>query len=102
MRLISAGSLVRVQSGPVSLASQVESEARRAAACLPLPDDTRELRLGKPALFGSAIVYRELPTLKIGNKQRAPDPLPKKVRAPETPARMPGFECVPVAKPGDR
>ena len=102
MRLISAGSLVRAQSGPVSLASQVECEDRRAAACLPLPYDTRELRLGKPALFGSAIVYRELPTLKTGNKQKALGRLREKVRAPKTPAGMRGFERALVAMPGDQ
>ena len=42
------------------------------------------------------------PPLKIGNKQTAPGLLPEKVRAPETPARMPGFERVRVATRADQ
>ena len=40
--------------------------------------------------------------LKIGNRQRVPDLLPEKVRGPETPVRMPGFEYARAAKRGDQ
>jgi len=40
--------------------------------------------------------------LKTGSKRTEQGPSPEIARARETPKRMPGFECVPVAKPGDQ
>src|SRR6266568_1654535 len=106
MRLISAGSLVRAQSGPAFAWSVAKSKGchagveRRRADRQTLSSIVQGYGLaGHPHFRHSPI--RERP-LKTGNKQRARDQLPEKVRAPETPARIPGFERALVAKPDDQ
>ena len=106
MRLISAGSLVRAQSGPAFAWSIAKSQSCRAGV--------ERSRADRQTLWsivqGYGLAYhphfrhfpiRERP-LKTGNRQRVLDLLPEKVRGPETPVRMPGFECAQVAALGDR
>src|SRR5437667_8469032 len=94
MRLISAGSLVRAQSGPV-FARAVHRERGLSHRSLgeggpPLTchHKRRELRLGKPFFL--------LPLLKTENKQTARGQRPQTVQAREMRKRMPELECAPV------
>ena len=92
MRLISAGSLVRAQSGPLHFRISI-SDFRFSA-----------LRFFRFAFANPTLCScRALKALlKIENKRTAPDRLRERVLAPEMRKRMPGFEYAPVAKPGDQ
>ena len=70
-----------------------------------------EFRVSSFDLARVAVVLIRIPSaalparkalLKTGSKRTEQGPSPEIVRARETPKRMPGFECVPVAKPGDQ
>jgi hypothetical protein len=102
MRLISAGSLVRAQSGP-DLRSPRKFRANTVARSsdeggLFDHQNAAMLRPGKP------LDVREPSQtfFKTGNKQTELDRWPEIVRGPETPARMLGFERALAEARGDQ
>jgi hypothetical protein len=88
MRLISAGSLVRAQSGPRYF---------RISIC-----DLTRCSFLDSHLQSGRLQWRGEALLKIENKQTAPDRSPEIVPAPEMRRRMPEFEYAPAAKRGDQ
>src|SRR5438552_18274155 len=106
MRLISAGSLVRAQSGPAFAWSIAKSQSCHVRVERSRADRQTLWSIVQGYGLADHPHFRHFPIrerpLKTGNRQRAPDRLQGIVRAPETPVRMPGFERALVAKPGDR
>src|SRR6266404_6524144 len=104
MRLISAGSLVRAQSGPAFAWSVAKSEGCHAGVERRRTDRQTLSSIVQGYGLADHPHFRHFPIrerpLKTGNRQRARDRLQGIVRAPETPARMPGSERAQVAKPG--
>src|SRR5262245_27472824 len=99
MRLISAGSLVRAQSGPVF--ARVRSRERRLSR-RSLGEGGRALASHPGAASYDSGSHSSISPFRTGNTRTARDLLQEKVRAPEMRKRMPGFEHPPAAMLADQ